>query len=71
MTAVERVAAIVIALDSWQTVAELGRALGCSIRAARWSLFTIARTSPVFCRRRTTRIREYRLLPEARDVRRR
>lgn len=65
MTAAERVQTIAGELDTWKTAAEIAQTVHREPSWVRWGITQLARSQPVFCRKRTPRIREYRIWPEA------
>ena len=69
MTAAERVTSVTAHLDAWRTLPEIARRLQQRKSLVRWAIQQAARSRPVFCRRRDPVCREYRVFPEAVDVR--
>lgn len=67
----EVIAQVITELEShWQTQAELAQTCGVASERIGWVIREIGHTRPpVFCRHRSVRLREYRIVPEAVQVR--
>ena len=65
MTAAERVTTVAGQLDEWRTAAEIAHAVQHGTSWVRWGIQHLARSQPVFCRKRTPVLMEYRIWPEA------
>lgn len=65
MTAAERVRTVADQLDDWRTAAEIAQTVQRRPNWVRWGIHQLARSQPVFCRKRTAVLKEYRIWPEA------
>lgn len=68
MTAAERVQTIAGELDTWKTAAEIAHTVQREPSWVRWGIQAYARTRPVFARKRSATVKEYRIFPEAVNV---